>query len=268
MVNKVCNMDYTVSILGCGWLGLPLGKVLAENCIKVKGSTTQSEKLDVIRTKGLVPHKLDMTNPPEFSDFFQTDVLIITIPPSARQYTTIIANIIKAIEANQIRKVIFISSTTVYPDLNREVTEADAQNMASPRSGIKLLEIEDLFRHSKSFSTTILRFGGLYGPGREPGRFIAGRRGIKGAAAPVNLIHLDDCIGVIKTILKKKIWGATFNACAPQHPSKKEFYSKACNELGLPLPQFVPGPHTYKIVSSKKLVTALNYKFQHPDPME
>jgi len=33
-----------ISILGCGWLGLPLAKAILENEFSVKGSTTSREK--------------------------------------------------------------------------------------------------------------------------------------------------------------------------------------------------------------------------------
>lgn len=267
MAKKLYERKCTISILGCGWLGLSLGKFFAENQLKVKGSTTQSKKLALLSTKGLMPYKVDMTTPNNRSDFFKTDVLIITVPPSAREYLSIVSNTISAIEANQVEKIIFISATTVYPELNRVVTEDDAQNIAAARSGIRLLEIEEMFRRSKKFSTTILRFGGLYGPHREPGRFMEGRKHVKGADVPVNLVHLDDCIGVIEAILKKNVWGEILNVCAPQHPQKREFYTKACLTIGLPPPNFSDEPAPFKLVSSKKMENLLGYQFQHPDPM-
>ena len=89
------------------------------------------------------------------------------------------------------------------------------------------------------------------------------------ADAPVNLIHLDDCLGIIDAILQQQAWGETFNGCADTHPSKREFYSYARKLMGLPAPEFDTETEVkYKIISNQKIKTKLNYTFQHPDLMK
>jgi 3-hydroxyisobutyrate dehydrogenase-like beta-hydroxyacid dehydrogenase len=44
-----------ISILGCGWLGLPLAKTLLENDFSVKGSTTSNDKLSLLENLGIQP---------------------------------------------------------------------------------------------------------------------------------------------------------------------------------------------------------------------
>jgi 3-hydroxyisobutyrate dehydrogenase-like beta-hydroxyacid dehydrogenase len=44
-----------ISILGCGWLGLPLAKVLVKNGFSVKGSTTTQDKILVLKQLGVDP---------------------------------------------------------------------------------------------------------------------------------------------------------------------------------------------------------------------
>ena len=70
--------------------------------------------------------------------------------------------LIEQIEISSIQKVIFISSTSVYPASNSIVTEETA-TMNTPLS-----EIENLFKNNTFFETTIIRFAGLFGPGRHP----------------------------------------------------------------------------------------------------
>jgi nucleoside-diphosphate-sugar epimerase len=109
----------------------------------------------------------------------------------------------------KLQKVIFISSTGVYADLNMEVNElTDPQ--PDTVSGKILYEAEELFRQQIKFKTTIIRFGGLIGLGREPGRFFAGKKDIPNGLAPVNLIELNDCIGITEAILNKNAFGYTF----------------------------------------------------------
>lgn len=44
-----------ISILGCGWLGLPLAEALISNDFSVKGSTTSSSKLGDLENLGVLP---------------------------------------------------------------------------------------------------------------------------------------------------------------------------------------------------------------------
>ena len=49
-----------ISILGCGWLGLPLAKSLLEKGFSVKGSTTSLEKISVIENSGIDAFHIEM----------------------------------------------------------------------------------------------------------------------------------------------------------------------------------------------------------------
>ncbi|MGD9900833.1 MAG: SDR family NAD(P)-dependent oxidoreductase, partial [Calditrichaceae bacterium] len=73
-----------VTILGCGWLGLPLAEHFIRNGFSVKGSTTREDKMSVLRAKGIEAHKI-VLNPEitgkNISRFFDSDILIINIPP-------------------------------------------------------------------------------------------------------------------------------------------------------------------------------------------
>jgi len=124
-----------------------------------------------------------------------------------------------------------------------------------------LFTAEDLFRKQTAFKTTILRFGGLVGPGRHPGRFFAGKTDIANGQAPVNLIHLQDCIAITLAIIQQNAFGYTFNACSPHHPTRQEFYNNAASHMGLPAPQFVNKLGKWKIISSVNLPSILNYQF-------
>ena len=92
------------------------------------------------------------------------------------------------------------------------------------------------------------------------------RTEIENPDGPVNLIHREDCIGIIIKILEvanKDVWGDTFNAVAPEHPSRKIYYQKKAHQLHLPIPTFVEASESKgKIISSKKAETILGYSFQ------
>lgn len=258
----------TVSILGCGWYGLALAKTLVARGAQVKGSTTSANKLETLDEAGIKAFLIDLSAADlrYTSDFFTCDVLVIAIPPKSRtdqgaEYVPRLQRVINAINENRIPKVILISSTGVYANLNKEVNElTDPQ--PDTLSGRILHEAEELFRQETKFATTILRFGGLIGPGREPGRFFAGKMFIPNGLAPVNLIELNDCTAITEAVIERNAFGYTFNACSPHHPAKYEFYTKAALKAGLERPGFVTELNDWKIVNSINVDSLLAYQYK------
>jgi nucleoside-diphosphate-sugar epimerase len=264
----------TISILGCGWLGVPLAKHLIEKGFSVKGSVTSVEKLELLRNEGILPFQFVLNETSvHISDpeFFDCDVLIISIPPRRiegieRVFPAQIAQLVPFVRKHGIRKVIFISSTSVYPDHLQTAQEGDVFP-PDKESGKALLLAENLLNKQSDFETTILRFGGLIGADRNPARFLLkAQRAI--ANTPVNLIHLDDCIGIILAIIDQELWGETLNASSPEHPYKKNFYGKAARISNLPEPLISEQSEAYKIVDSSKLIRLLDYQFKYPSPMD
>lgn len=264
----------SVSILGCGWLGMPLAKHFLNKGFRVKGSVTSPEKLILLNESGISPYQV-ILNDSEASvtdeTFFETDVLIISVPPRRIEgieqiYPTQVGFIIPYILKFGISKVIFISSTSVYPE-NYLTAREDDLPVPDKESGKACLAAENLLRNLTDFQTTIIRFGGLIGADRNPARFLL-KSNRPVANVPVNLIHQDDCIGIISSIIDQDLWGETFNACCPEHPLKKDFYGKAAEISGLPEPLIATFTEEYKIVDSSKLTRMLNYQFKYPSPMD
>jgi nucleoside-diphosphate-sugar epimerase len=133
-------------------------------------------------------------------------------------------------------------------------------------SGAALLEAEHMLQAETAFATTIVRFAGLYGGDRDPGRFMMGRDVVPGGDAPVNLIHQDDCIGIVMAILEQDVRGEAFNAVADTHPTRRALYTAAAQRLGYEPPTFEPGGAN-KTVTNEKVKQVLEYTFRHPDPL-
>ena len=259
-----------VSILGCGWLGIPLAKALLKKGLSVKGSTTSVEKISLLKSFGVEPHLISIESTEIKGDLVSflegSSMLIIDIPPKLRGISTEnfvakINYIIPFIEKAGIKKVVFVSSTSVYSDENKLVTE---ETIANPdtESGKQLVACEQLLQNNSHFETTVLRFGGLIGEDRNPIRFLAGRNNIENPNAPINLIHQEDCIGIILKIIQSNCWGETFNAVAPFHPSREDYYTQKAKEYNLELPIFAASkPSIGKTILSDKLEKVLNYQF-------
>jgi nucleoside-diphosphate-sugar epimerase len=259
-----------ISILGCGWLGMPLAKSFLGKGFSVKGSTTSQEKISILEINGIQPFKIELLEAEikgEINSFLaNSEILIIDIPPKLRSasnenFVKKIENLIPFIEKTKVEKVVFISSTSVYGDDNAVVTETTKPN-PDTESGKQLLAAENLLQSNKNFNTTVVRFGGLIGLDRHPIHFLAGRKNIENPEAPINLIHQEDCIGIIEAIVKQDCWNETFNAVAPFHPTRKAYYTQKALELKLPLPDFEQTKISIgKTVSSEKAENFLKYKF-------
>jgi nucleoside-diphosphate-sugar epimerase len=270
-----------ISILGCGWLGLPLAKALLENEFSVKGSTTSFDKLSVLENFGIQPYLIALSEDKttgNFDGFLEnSQILIIDVPPKLRgsekeNFVSKIKNVIPFIEKSSIENVIFISSTSVYGDTSTalSVTE-ETKTCPDAESGKQLVEVEQLLQSNPNFKITILRFGGLIGEDRHPIKFLAGRTNIENPNAPINLIHQEDCIGIILKILRqaqndKLESNETFNAVAPFHPSRKEYYTQKAIEFNLALPEFNSENLTFgKKIASSKIEKVLGYTFVKPN---
>jgi nucleoside-diphosphate-sugar epimerase len=266
-------MRTIISILGCGWLGTELGINLLSKGYIVKGSTVTNSRYNELEFTGIMPFYIRIDPDSvviDYFNFFNTDVLVIAIPPRRVENITNvfpeqIKKIIELIRQMKIKKVLFVSSTSVYESINSEVTEGNEGAPEKP-GGRAILQAEKILLAEKEFRTTIVRFGGLIGANRNPGRFLAGKKNVP-AGTPVNLIHRDDCVSILSQIIEKDIWGEVFNACSPEHPTKKEFYTKAAEVSDLPVPEFSDIQENYKIINSDKLVRRLDYTFKYPSPM-
>lgn len=247
-----------ISVLGCGWLGLPLAAHLVAEGFVVKGAIRTSEKSQLLQSKGVLPFLIDIDEESAIdADFFSTDVLIIAIPSKNRSG---FERLIAQISQTTVKKVIFISATSVYDASQDAVKETD-KTLDTTLAGI-----EQLFVKTDNFDTTILRFGGLYGPGRNPGNFFKKGRVIQNPEGVVNMIHQEDCIAIIRKIIATGVANDIFNACADTHPTRREFYTNAKQKLGLDAPDFEEGqPIVLKEICSEKLKRKLKYTFKYAD---
>lgn len=262
-----------IAVLGCGWLGFPLAKALLKNGYVVNGSTTSSEKIKVLETVGINAFQINISENEIVGDIAKfldnVEILVIDIPPKLRgisssdkkEFVKKIENLIPFIEKCAVKKVLFISSTSVYKDENKEVSETTIPQPET-EAGIQLLQTELLLQKNNFFKTTVLRFGGLVGENRHPIHFLAGRKGLENPEAPINLIHQEDCMAIILKIIKSEVWNETLNAVAPFHPSRFDYYTQKAVDLNLPLPEFDFGKVSIgKTISSKKTENILKYKF-------
>jgi nucleoside-diphosphate-sugar epimerase len=260
-----------ISILGCGWLGFPLAKHLIEKGHSVKGSTTSVEKIPLLTAQNIEPFLLQFSPIIEgdnIAQFLDSEILIICIPPRAGKYgdsfhVQQIQSLIAHLSASAIKSIIYTSSTSVYPELNQELTEDSPTLEHHP-----LVQVENLLTKLPQ-NTTILRCGGLMGEERIPAKYFQGKI-INTGQTPVNYVHQDDVVLIITMILEQGFWNDTFNVVAPEHPVREAVFLKNCATFGFKIPIFQEPTEVipYKIISPQKLILRTNYQFKYPNPLD
>ncbi len=252
---------------------MPLAKALLNSEFSVKGSTTSKEKLPALKAAGLDPYLIEVTAEGISGDINRflkgTDLLIVDIPPGLRKNPNLnfsggIKRLSEAIERVGVKKVLFVSSISVYQETEsfKIYTEDSVPNGTSP-SGRELITAENILLGNAHFETTVLRFGGLVGDGRHPVKYLAGKKNLSNPLGPVNLIHQADCIGIILKIIENNKFGEVYNAVYPLNPPKEEYYQKKAKELDLELPEFDHSKYSEgKIISASKVMRELDYAFK------
>jgi nucleoside-diphosphate-sugar epimerase len=262
-----------ISIVGCGWIGLPLAQFLKEKGYWVKGSVTSRKKMEELQALGIQGFELifdpKKRSPQNTDDFFDTDILIILLTPQESKnglyfHAEQMQNILNSFESGSYPKVIYTGSTSIYPE-NLQV--ADEKSEIDELTAV--YQAEQVLKKSLNQQLTILRLGGLMGYDRIPAKYFSGKKGLNTAEYPVNYVHRDDVIGAIYHLIQNNIWGETLNVTAPLHPPRREIYAKNCLDFGYQMPTFVPNSNPkYKIVESNRLIKEFNYSFQFPNPLE
>lgn len=264
-----------VSIIGFGWLGLPLAEQLVTSGFGVIGSVTSLEKRNALAQKAFRTYQLQLNSEPvgDLTALLQADTLLINVPPKAGKlgddfHPAQVKHLTEAIGQSPIQHVIYVSSTSVYPELNRVVVEEDVTNVQQSAAP-GLSQAEQLVQQlAPERLVTVVRFGGLMGYDRIPAKYVAGRT-VDTGAVPINYIHRDDAVNILQTLIQNPVEGV-FNAVAPEHPNREVVYRKSCLDFGYALPTFVepPEPVPFKIISAEKLYQAIRYTFKYPDPLQ
>lgn len=266
----------TISIIGLGWIGEPLASCLKAKGHQVKGSTTSSEKQEKLQEKGIEALRFALNPHPEgvgFNALFQSGILVLNIPPRTRSGGGIfhleqLKYLRSLLDRSQVRKVIFVSSTGVYPEMDSaEEYREDFPIHVENTGNDTLFRAEQRIDSERNYDLTIVRFGGLLGEDRIPGKYFSGKENVAGHTR-VNFIHRQDAIRILAWIIEKELWNETFNGVAPIHTLRREIYEKNADELGIAPPASYQNESlgNDRLVSPAKILST-GFEFNYPDPL-
>lgn len=195
-------------VIGCGDIGSAVARHFIAESWTVWGARRQPFALP-----GGTALQADVTAPATLQVLagLQPEFVLLVLTPGAftderyRQvYVDGLANCLAVLDRRRLRRVFWVSSTSVFHQRDGELLDEQSPAAAAGFSGRRLLEAEASLR-TAGVAHTCVRFGGIYGPGRD--RLLRQLRG--GRRSPVepvqysNRIHRDDAVGILQFLLER-----------------------------------------------------------------
>jgi nucleoside-diphosphate-sugar epimerase len=277
-----------VLIVGCGYVGLPLGTRLAGEGHEVFGLRRNPAAESELLAAGIRPLFADITRPTELEKLpggFDWVVHCVAAGGDTENYRQIYfegtGRLLDWLAKDPPRKFVYTSSTSVYGQNDGSwVDEASPAEPVAQTAQI-LVATENLLLRAATadagrpgIPAIILRVAGIYGPERGRGfkQFLRGLARIEGEGSRfVNMIHRDDVGGCILAALQAGQPGQIYNAADNEPVTQLDFYQWLAATLEKEMPPAEPDSEsrrrgiTNKRVSNAKLRAELGYTFQFPD---
>lgn len=271
----------SATVIGAGFLGARVCVELAARGHVTAVTRTGTPTAGV--PAAVTFHACDLTD-------CTTDTLAACIEPQAplvvchaagrsqdplRVYVDGARTIANACERRSPSRVVYTSSTSALPDVDALVTEDETRWPELPRGRVQRQAeaalAEGLAR--AGVPLTVLRLGGLYGPGRDlrrlylkpPGTQIPG----DGMEA-TNLTHVDDALQAIVLALDRPTpFEGLLHVCADEHSPRRLMMQRVAEAAGAPPPQFaLPAPPSGRVrgkrVCNGAVKAALGLTLRHP----
>jgi nucleoside-diphosphate-sugar epimerase len=273
-----------VLIVGCGYVGLPLGRELVRLGHEVFGLRRSAPA--ELRAAGIKPLIADITRPETLAKLPCNFEWVVNCAASGgggadgyrKLYLEGNRTLVAWLAQAPVAKCIYTSSTSVYAQNDGSIVTEQSPAQPETDTGKVLVEAEEslLAAARNEFPAVVLRVAGIYGPDRGHAfkQFLRGEARIEGDGSRcLNMIHRDDLTGVVVAALTHGVPGQIYNAVDNEPVSQLKFFEWLAAELKRPMPPSVTADTevwrkrgmTNKRVSNAKLRTELKYEFRYPD---
>ena len=275
-----------VLIVGCGYVGLPLGIELVRQGHEVSGIRRTGDALNELSAAGIQPLVADITRPGDLAKLPRDHDWVVECVSSTKggveEYRQVYLNgtrsVIEWLASNPPKKFLFTSSTSVYGQTDGSVVkETSPTEPASDTSKLMVETERELISaaRTRGFPAVILRVAGIYGPERGHlfQQFLKNEARISGKGERIiNMIHRDDLVSAIVTGLKSGRSGEIYNAVDDEPVAEIHFFRWLSETLGKWMPPFATEQEnaqrkrglTNKKVSNRRLKMELGCPFKYP----
>ncbi len=275
-----------VLIVGCGYVGLPLGAELVRQGHEVFGVRRAASGAAELKAVGIQPLVADVTRAADLAALPGPFDWVVNCVASTRGggvedyrevYLKGMRNMVEWLSAAPPRKFVYTSSTSVYGQTDgAPVKETSPTEPASETARVLVETEKALLAAAPKFPAVVLRVAGIYGPerGRLLQQYLRDEAKIPGKGERfINMIHRDDLVGIIIAALKNGRPGEVYNAVDDEPVAQIHFFRWLSETLGKWMPPFAAEPEdaerkrgvTNKKVQNRKLKMELGYQFKYPN---
>lgn len=243
-----------IAIIGCGYVGIAAGRLLHGQGHRVVGVRRSDEGLEALKEAGLEAVQADVTDPGSLEAVPGVDALVFTASTggggaeAARAvFVEGLRNVISEFgdRDEPPKRLVYTSSTGVYGNQDGDWVDEETPPVPSTPKTEALLEAEEVTRGATStgMTPTVVRFGGLYGPGRyRLERYLDGPV----TDGTLNMLHREDAAGIISFVLSLADPPAVLLAVDDEPVDRWVFANWLARACGRPLPA--------KITAEQRLV--------------
>jgi nucleoside-diphosphate-sugar epimerase len=266
-----------ILIIGCGAIGMQLAQVLVAKGHQITGLKRNPSKTDADNVDFFAA---DITSPADLKDLpTDFDTLYFIVSPDGRNeesyrdiYESGLNNLLnKFALAGSNPHWIFVSSTSVYGQSQGEWVDEDSIAQPDNVTSQFIRQAEQKLTDLDS-GNIVVRFSGIYGPGREYLLKMARQAPAIQKTPPyfTNRIHQQDCIGVLAFLLERRLAGVALEQCyiaSDDDPAPMwEVISWLAEHLKCQ-PPTVKSADNHAVMNKRcnnRRLKALGYKFLYP----
>jgi len=275
-----------VLIVGCGYIGLPLGAELARQGHDVFGLRRSLTAAADLKAVGINPLAADITQRSTLDSLPAGFDWVVNCAASGggdlADYQQIYVegnrNLLQWLSLSPVKKFVYTGSTSVYGQNDGSLVTEDSPTTPMAETSVVLLEAENLLLAgaAKKFPAVILRLAGIYGPNRGHSfkQFLRGEARIEGDGSRyLNMIHRTDAVHAVIAALERGNPGRIYNVVDDEPVQQIAFFRWVAAELEKPLPATVPADATAwrrrgvtnKRISNARFKGELGFQYQFPD---
>ncbi|WP_222920007.1 SDR family oxidoreductase [Natrinema sp. SYSU A 869] len=235
-----------VAVLGCGHVGIELGRQLAARGHEPIGVRRSGEGVERIEDAGFEGVQADVTDREALAAVPDVDAIVFAASSGGRgaeaAREVYVEGLRTAIEAfgereNPPNRLVYTSSTGVHGDHNGDWVDAETPIEPTTDKTEVLAEAERIaleLPDEYGFDGTVARYAGLYGPGRyRLERYLEGPV----TEGYLNMVHRDDAAGAVRYLLTEGFASGEVVQVVDDEPASKwEFADWLAAECGVAQP--------------------------------
>ena len=277
----------TVLIVGCGYMGRRVARLLPADHCHVCGCVRSPESAALLKESGLCAIEVDLDQagqPANWATGYEA-VFYFAPPPSAGRQDTRMRNFLLALDKEDApRRIVYISTSAVYGDCGGAwITETQAVRPTTDR-GYRRLDAErqlSAWCQAQKTQCTVLRVPGIYGPGKLPlARLRKGTPVLREEDAPfTNRIHADDLATICIAAMNSVKCNTVYNVSDGHPGNMTDYFFQVADAAGLSRPATVTRAQAGQALSAgmlsflndsrrmrnDKLLGELEIRLQYPE---